>query len=222
MKKIPNISARDIPSILDLDPYMTSFELLENKVENKHQFFGNKFTEHGIKYERTAIDVYEKNTENIVDDKQVNIRHPEYNWISGRVDGIIKSEKYMNEDKKKKRKINYKIIEVKCPYKYDREENNLCEQTVPKHYWVQCQVYMEMLNIDETVYVEFYIKPEASINTGKLYYTNIKRDKEWWNNECISKVQKFYDEMVKYCNNGTLEDHPVRKSEKLWKENLFN
>lgn len=221
MKKIPNINARDFAIILDLDPYMTSYELLENKVENKHPFFGNKFTEHGVKYERIAIDMYEKETDNNVDDKQTNIKHNQYSWITGRVDGILKNEKYINDTKNKKRKINYKIIEVKCPYKNDRENNDLSEETMPKQYWAQCQVYMEMLNIDETIYIEFYIKPNAPENSGKLYFTTVKRNKDWWN-ESLPKIQLFRDEMVKYCNIGTLETHPIRIAENNWKTNLFS
>lgn len=222
MKKIPNINARDFAIILDLDPYMTSYELLENKVENKHPFFGNKFTDHGIKYERIALNMFEKETNNIVDDKQSNIKHSQYSWITGRVDGVLKNEKYIDENKHKKRKINYKIVEVKCPYKLDRDKNiYLTEDTMPKHYWAQCQVYMEMMNIDETIYIEFYIKPDASEDSGKLYYTTVKRDKQWWE-DSLPKIQLFYEEMVKYCNIGSLETHPIRIAENIWKNNLFS
>ena len=58
--KIPNITARDFATILDCNPYQTVYELLEDKIENKHPFFGNKFTEHGIKYENQAIEKFEE------------------------------------------------------------------------------------------------------------------------------------------------------------------
>jgi len=37
--KIPKINARDFATILGLNPYQTAFELLENKIENKHCFY---------------------------------------------------------------------------------------------------------------------------------------------------------------------------------------
>lgn len=100
VKKIPNINSRDFATILNINPYQTAFELLEQKIENKHTFFGNKFTEHGNKYEKIALEIYENNSGNKVETKQKNIHHNTYNWITGRVDGItlICEDKDKDED----------------------------------------------------------------------------------------------------------------------------
>jgi putative phage-type endonuclease len=228
-KKIPNINARDFATILNINPYQNVYQLLEDKIEKKYPFFGNKFTEHGLKYEKSAIKVYEKITGNKVDINQSNIKHPEYEWITGRVDGIVnyKSNKNIPNSKKRKRDIyesdydNVKnlVVEIKCPLKDDRSIP-LTEENVPKYYWSQCQVYMNMLDYDISHYVEYYIDPECNDDlSGSLHYITIKRDINWWN-ESLQKIILFREELEKYHNLGSLETHPVRIEENKWK-NLF-
>ena len=124
---VKNITARDFPTILGMNPYQTAWELLEEKVENKHPFFGNKFTEHGNKYEDTALLVYCSETNNFLKGNVYNVKHPEYSWVTGRPDAITE---------------NNCLVEIKCPYK--KSFKKLTIDNVPRHYWAQCQVYMEI------------------------------------------------------------------------------
>ena len=222
MKKVPNVTATDVAIILGLNPYQTVYELLEQKVENKHQFVGNKFTEHGSRYESVAVEVYENTTGNTVERKQKNSKHPEISYLSGRLDGI--TNVLLDEvDGSKKRKVDKRcIIEVKCPLKENREELPLTVENMPKYYWVQCQVYMDMFDCDVVDYIEFYIKPNDVKENGKLYHVHVPRDKTWWENEAIPKIKIFYDEMKRYCTLGSLETHPVRQAEKQWLLNIFS
>ena len=211
---MPNITARDFASILNMNPYETPYQCLQSNIIKK-SFFGNKFTEHGCKYEKSAIEMYEKETNNKVNTEQVNCSHPEYEWITGRVDGTtIINKKYSGN---KKRKIEC-VIEVKCPIKKQVEQLSI--DNIPIYYWAQCQVYMNMLNYDITHYVEFYIEPNAEIETGKLMYIEIKRDIEWWD-KVLPKIKLFYDEMVKYSTLESLENHPIRIKEKEWEKKFI-
>jgi len=225
IKKIPNINARDFATILDINPYQNAYQLLEDKIEKKYPFFGNKFTEHGLKYEKSAIQVYEKITGNKVNSEQVNIKHPEYNWITGRVDGIVKYESSTKSSKKRKRdiyendsdSIKSLVVEIKCPLKDDRTIP-LTEENMPKYYWSQCQVYMNMLDCDISHYAEYYIDPDCDDElSGSLHYITIKKDKNWWNNN-LSKIILFREELEKYHNLGSLDTHPVRIEENKWKK----
>lgn len=223
-KKLPNINARDFGTILNINPYQNSYQLLEDKIEKKYPFFGNKFTEHGLKYEKSAIKVYEKVTGNKVDSEQINIKHPEYEWITGRVDGVVRYESCKGI-KKRKRDIyendNIKdlVVEIKCPLKDDRTIP-LTEENMPKYYWTQCQVYMNMIDCDISHYVEYYIEPECNDDlSGSLHYIKIKRDINWWN-ENLPKIILFREELEKYHKLGSLDTHPVRIEENKWK-NLF-
>lgn len=222
-KKIPNINARDFATILKINQYQRPFELLESKIENKHPFFGNKFTEHGNKYEKHAIKVYSKITGNKVDTEQTNIKHPNYEWITGRVDAIVNYDlQTTSKSKKRKREPEIKtlILEIKCPLKDDRTIP-LTIDNIPKHYWSQCQVYMNMLDCDRCDYAEYYIDTDSiDYLSGSLHYITIKRDKEWWNNS-ISTIEKFYEEIKTYHNQGSLDTHPIRIAEKDWEKILL-
>lgn len=242
-KKIPNINARDFPTILGINPFQSAFELLESKIEGKHPFFGNKFTDHGNKYEKTALEAYERETGNKVDSTQKTHKHYEYEWITGRYDGLTfidypendepqEEEKDKNNKKrkrcnsikcvanKKQKTENSCIIEVKCPLKKDRKDP-LTLENIPQYYWAQCQVYMNLLNCDISHYIEFYIEPNANISTGKLYTLTIKRDRNWWI-ESLPTIILFYEEIKKYHELGNLDTHPVRLAEKLWRKDALN
>jgi predicted phage-related endonuclease len=104
IKKVPNINARDFPTILGINPYQSAYQLLESKVEGKYPFFGNKFTEHGNKYEKLAIKTFEKIIDTEIDIYQSNRKHNEYNWITGRFDGITETKVKNKTNMKKKRK----------------------------------------------------------------------------------------------------------------------
>ena len=249
VKKLPNISARDFGTILNMNPYQTPFQLLEQKIENKYPFFGNKFTDHGNKYEKVAIEVYETNTGNVVENEQRKLKHDEYDWITGKIDGLTtviyindenenKDEEYEQIENSKKRKRNTNtntnmekkkrknkktkkenktrkcVIEVKCPLKEDRTET-LTVDNVPKYYWCQCQVYMNILNCDVAHYIEYYIKPGDTRDNGIMYYVEIKKDENWWKNSLI-QIKKFYEEIKKYHELGCLDTHPVRIEEQKW------
>ena len=214
---MPNITARDFASILNENPYETPYECLKSKIEKKN-FCGNKFTEHGNKYEKIAIEMYEKETGNKVNIQQINCKHPEYNWITGRVDGTTVLNK--QDPKEKKRKLNTNvncIVEIKCPMK--KKEEPLTLENIPIYYWMQCQVYMNIFNYNITHYVEFYIEPDSDIKTGELYYVEIKRNKKWWS-KVIPNIKLFYEEIIKYYELGSLETHPVRLVAKEW-DNKF-
>jgi putative phage-type endonuclease len=213
-KKIPNISARDFAAILNINPYQTAFQLLESKIENKYPFFGNKFTDHGNRYESLALKVYETNSGNKVEANQPNCKHPEYDWITGRFDGIAKIKKRKRGDESR-----YCIVEIKCPLKNDRTEP-LTLENIPKYYLSQCQVYMNMIDCDTAHYAEYYKEPDGPENSGKLYILEIKKDPEWWN-DSLPKIQSFYKEMKKYHELGSLDTHPVRIIENEWYKNTI-
>jgi putative phage-type endonuclease len=214
-KKIPNINARDFATILNINPYQTPFQLLEQKIENKYPFFGNKFTDHGNKYESLALKIYEIQSGNTVDKNQKNIKHPDYPWITGRLDGIAEIFG-LSEKASKKRKKQTCVVEIKCPLKKDRTES-LTLDNIPKYYWAQCQVYMNMIGSDIAHYVEYYIDPGADEITGKLYYIDVPIDTKWWENS-LPIIKLFHEEIKKYKDEGSLNSHPVRIEEKKWEQ----
>ena len=197
-----NITARDISSILGMNPFEDAWTILETKVERKHHFVGNKFTEHGRKYEKAAIIQYEEITRNIVDSEQQNQNHSQIPWITGRVDGVTQ---------------NGCIIEVKCPWR--RRKETLTPENVPLHYWVQCQAYMNILDVEVTHYIEYYVKSGSPTDgsVGFISYIPINRDRDWWD-KIIPNLMQFYEEMNKWLDKGSLTEHPIRTTQLDWQE----
>lgn len=197
-----NITARDVPSILGLNRFEDAWHVMEQKVENKHPFCGNKFCDHGIKYEKAAIARYEMVTGNVVDADQHNQRHGELNWLTGRLDGITQ---------------NKCIVEVKCPWK--RRKEPLTTQNIPLHYWAQCQVYMNLMDIEVTHYVEYYVKAGSPTDgsAGQIAYIPINRDRGWWES-AVPKLTAFYNEMNEWLKQGSLARHPIRVAQLSWED----
>ena len=216
MPKLPNISARDFATILGINPYQTAYELLEYKVEKKHPFFGNRFTENGNRYEKYAIEAFESKYNLKVESEQSNIKHEDYDWITGRLDGVFMDTIIdTSVDGKKRKRNDISVMEVKCPMKNDREDE-LTMATIPLHYWSQIQVYMNLIDCEYGYYVEYYIKPNDDKSNAKMYVLKVKRDRKWWNLS-LPKIKLFYEEMRKYYELGNLEIHPVRMMENKWK-----
>ena len=200
-KKYPSITARDFATILGENPFETAWTLLEKKVEDKHRFTGNSFTRHGIKYEAEAIKTYEYYSNTKVNSDLKNIKHKDYEFITGRPDGISDSEC---------------IIEIKCP---NKKRNKLTPEAIPRQYYYQCQVYMEMMNREICHYVEYYINEKTE--ERDFQYCSIVRDRKWFK-QTIPIILKFYDEIKRFINEGNLDNHPIRIMEREWNNNLKN
>lgn len=200
-KKYPSITARDFATILGENKYETAWTLLEKKVENKHKFFGNTATQHGQKFEKEAIETYEFFTNTKVDSEFKNLKHKDYEFLTGRPDGLSDSQA---------------VVEIKCPQK---RRIKLTLQDIPRQYWAQCQVYMEMMNREVAHYVEYYCNEDTGEHN--LQYVAIVRDRQWFKNS-IPIIQKFYDEIKHYYDLGNLDQHPIRVMERQWNNNLKN
>jgi len=200
-KKYPSITARDFATILCENPFETPWTLLEKKFENKHRFSGNSFTQHGIKYEQEAIETYQYYSNTKVNSELKNIKHKDYEFITGRPDGISDSEC---------------IIEIKCP---NKKRIKLTQDVIPRQYFYQCQVYMEMMNREICHYVEYYINEKTQ--ERDFQYCSIIRDRQWFKT-IIPIIQKFYDEMKHYCDEGNLNNHPIRLAEHCYYHYLKN
>ena len=109
-KKI--ITATDVATILECNPYMKKSELLQNKITNK-EIIENDIIKWGIDYEDSVIKFY-----NELKNKQIDeiglIIHNDYKWLGASPDGIIN---------------NNKLIEIKCVW-----TRNITNE-IPLIYW---------------------------------------------------------------------------------------
>lgn len=123
-------------------PYPNSKELdlLMKKCGIGEPFTGNQYTEHGKKYERVAIQKYEK-LYNIQVREYGVIPHPTIDWLGASPDGITTAGV---------------MLEIKCPYS-NREIG------IPAlYYWIQMQIQMECCNLDEADFLDCRIREYTS------------------------------------------------------------
>jgi hypothetical protein len=120
---------------------------------------------HGTKYENEAISMYKVvSGNNVVEiDKSIH-RHTKHTYITGQVDGIVT----LDDGSKV-------VLEVKCPKGEKLDPSNF---TVSSLYWVQVQIYMELLEIENAHYCEYY---RFDDNNTFFRWKEIPRDKVWFN-----------------------------------------
>lgn len=172
------LTASDVASAIDLNPYKSKKQLLLSKV--KPQPKGNnaqsEATLHGNYYEDIAIQKFSEKTGHKVHDVGLFI-HPVHTWLGGSPDGLTET---------------CELIEVKCPL--TRE----IKHEIPEYYYPQVQVCMEILDIDTCYFIQF--KPESDNQKEILDILQIDRSKEWFE-KMLPKMKKFWDSVLYYRNN---------------------
>ena len=151
------LTASDAATAIGVNPYEKPEDLILKKCGH-NKFNGNEFTVHGNKYEDEARDIYCERYNEISHEIGL-FPHPEYSWLGGSPDGITESGK---------------LIEIKCPLK------RKITSEVPVYYMPQLQLLMEILDLDEAVFIQY--KP-SDITWPKPYefvVTEVKRDREWF------------------------------------------
>ncbi len=189
-KKI--ITATDVATILECNPYMKKSELLQNKITNK-EIIENDIIKWGIDYEDIVIKFY-----NELKNKQIDeiglIIHNDYKWLGASPDGIIN---------------NNKLIEIKCVW-----TRNITNE-IPLIYWIQVQIQLEVCNIKdaeliecliteytyeeykddiESIYKGYNEKKQKYWKIEKYKVHKIIRNKEWFNS-VKNKLYKFWEEI---------------------------
>lgn len=192
------ITASNIASVLDANPYLSKKDLLIKKctqIENEH----NNATHWGTKYEPVALDIYQKLFDQTVHSVGLFI-HDNYSWLGASPDGLCETGK---------------LVEIKCVY------SRRITDVVPLYYWMQVQIQLEVCDLEDCdffqcKFIEYANKSEyqKDINElnkgvleyeGKTYYwrldkytiVNIKRDREWFMG-VYGELRKFWNDMVYY------------------------
>jgi len=229
------ITATDISSILDSNPFKTKRDLLLEKcyknVDSKfinNNIYNNNAVEWGNKYEDVARNLYEELTKQKVFTTGL-LKHGKIDYLGASPDGIVfKRNDYYNYDKNKiinddiiNKDLFSKLVEFKCPFKRVFKK-------VPVYYWIQVQIQMEVCNLNECdlfmckfdEYENFSSYANDVLHKkGKLTYKNkdyywklsdytifnIKRDSKWFNSN-FSVITKFHEDMKYYQNGNNIEE----------------
>lgn len=228
------ISATDISSILESNPFKSKRELL---IEKSYKNADNDFTNSnfynldavnwGHKFEPIAKDIYQNmNKCNVITSGLIG--HNRHKWLAATPDGFVlkNNVKYKSTENVENIKINdiNKLIEFKCPFNRDIFD------TVPIYYWMQTQLQMEVCNINtcdlfvckflEYDNIDNYNADIYSVkgtffnpNDNKQVYWKlhnykiftIKRDRKWFSNN-FKALENFYNEMIYYQSEDHIEE----------------
>ena len=194
------ITATDVSSILEINPYHSKYEVLQNKIKTKEEIkivldtSDNVAITWGEKHEPLAKEYYE-NMPLINGNRKIHevglIYHSKYNWLAASPDGVVENiENNIPIEKK------WWLLEIKCPYK--REFKNKGYK-IPDYIWIQVQIQLEVCDLQFCHLLQCkYVLDENNIS--KLDHrkiTTILRDKEWFNNIALPKLIEFWDIVLK-------------------------
>jgi putative phage-type endonuclease len=191
------ISASDCGAALGYDAYTTPKQLLLKKCGLGKPFTGNKFTEHGHKYEDVAAQLYQtKNLKPLHFFGLIKHKNPSIP-IGASPDGI-------REDGV--------MLEIKVPY--SRVPNGI----VPPHYEIQTQVQMEVCDLYEN---DFYECSISEYNSGMEY--EVDGSDRHASDGCIKGI---LGEWYHVTTGSTLHKYPpiwcTTKESKQWIESKNN
>ena len=185
-KRKNRLTSSDIDTVLGNSKYSKAEEVLFKKCGISKPFTGNKFTEHGQKYEDEAIAHYCK----LYNKKNYSfglLPHPTIPWLGGSPDDITHDGI---------------VLEVKCPYTRKIEMGK-----IPGHYIAQVKMNMEICDLEKAVFIEY--RPANFLKEGDemvLNVVEVDRDREWAE-RVIPILDTFWKSVLYYRENG-IETHP--------------
>lgn len=142
-------------------------------------FKGSVATRHGQKYEDHIRDLFSEIMGKKVFElgliRHIDVHGPEtgLDWLGVSADGITEH----NE-----------LVEIKAPFR-----RTIVPGECPHHYWPQCQLQMECLDVNICYFVEW--QPDWLNADGRevINIVPIERDRDWWNKHKDTFHQYFLD-----------------------------
>lgn len=146
------ITASDIASAIGENHYESIDAFVKKKVL-KTKWQGNAATAHGTLLEPLVRDLYDERTGRKTHEIGL-VQHREYPWLGASPDGITEDGL---------------LIEIKCPL------TRKIEAKIPKHYWPQVQLQLEITDLEECDFVQFRPGPPE-----EFVVVRVKRDRDWF------------------------------------------
>jgi putative phage-type endonuclease len=172
------LTASDAAVATGTNPYSSEKDFILSKCGHR-SFFGNEATRHGEKYEDEARDKWCDATGEVCHEIGL-FQHPLYDWLGGSPDGITESGK---------------LVEIKCPLK------RKITPEVPEHYMPQLQLLMDILDLDEAVFIQY--KPDEITWPApeEFVITIVPRDRDWMVVN-VPKMKALWDKVLWHRENG--------------------
>jgi putative phage-type endonuclease len=175
------ITASDVASAIGDNHYETPDAFVKKKVL-KTKWAGNAATEHGTLLEPLVRDLYDQRTGRKSHEIGL-VQHRQYPWLGASPDGVTEDGL---------------LIEIKCPL------TRKIEAKVPKHYWPQVQLQLEITDLEECDFIQY--RPGSAEGAvpqkpEEFVVTRIKRDREWFQKN-LPAMRAAWDRICKGRKNG--------------------
>tara|TARA_R110002072_G_scaffold157128_2_gene307613 strand:+ start:455 stop:1150 length:696 start_codon:yes stop_codon:yes gene_type:complete len=185
------LTASDAATAIGLNPYEKPNDLILKKCGVK-KFDGNSATFHGNKYEDEARDKYCEQYGEI--SHEIGLRpHSKYTWLGGSPDGITESGK---------------LIEIKCPLK------RKITPEVPVYYMPQLQLLMEILELEEAVFIQYKPYDLTWPQPPEFVVTTVPRDREWFA-KYLPIMDEFWKKVLYHREHGVESILPPPKKTRV-------
>lgn len=181
-QRLNRISASDIGSALGENAHKEPDIVIIDKCGYPNQWWwdpvsSEQFTGHGHKYEYVASQIHEID-HGVKCYEASFIPHPTIDFIGASPDKFVLDEK---------NKRGY-LVEIKCPYRRYPRIN-----VVPRQYWIQMQIQMEVTNLDECYFEDCRIVEYS----GETYFLEDTKEPPK-HRGVIGEMQDLVDETTHY------------------------
>ena len=149
------ITASDAASALGESRYESEDAFVKKKVL-RTKWAGNAATAHGTLLEPLVRDLYDQKF-NRKSHEIGLVQHAKYPWLGASPDGVTEDGI---------------LVEIKCPLTRKIEPN------VPKHYWPQVQLQLEITDLEVCDFVQY--RPGKDGKADEFVVVRVHRDREWF------------------------------------------
>jgi len=185
------ITASDAASAIGESPYESEDAFVKKKVL-RTKWAGNEATAHGTLLEPIVRDLYDQKY-NRKSHEIGLVQHRDYPWLGASPDGVTEDGI---------------LVEIKCP------KSRKITSNVPKHYWPQVQLQLEITDLEECDFVQY--RP-AQIEDGVLrspeefVVVRVHRDRAWFA-RVLPVLERVWQRVLKGRVQGLCEilDEPPR------------
>lgn len=185
------ITASDVASALGENHYESVDSFVKKKVL-KTKWAGNAATAHGTLLEPLVRDLYDQRYGRKSHEVGL-VQHKDYPWLGASPDGITEDGL---------------LIEIKCPL------TRKIEAKVPKHYWPQVQLQLEITDLEECDFIQY--RPAGAPDENgvpkppeEFVVVRVQRDRSWFERN-LPVMQSVWRRVVAGRENGLceiIEDH---------------
>jgi putative phage-type endonuclease len=188
------LTASDAASAIGTNSYQTPDDLLLKKCGLGEKFTGNEATEWGTKMEPVAIELFEEQSGEKVNELGL-IPHPDHPWLGGSPDGLTDTNC---------------LVEIKCPMR-----RKIIPGQVPLHYQAQIQLCMEIMDVESCFFVQYAPIEISWPNEAVFDVTVVPRDREWFA-KYLPVMKEFWDRVLYFREH--LDELPKPKEKKKRKK----